>query len=212
MSLDSPSVQFWRSLSAFRGNKWHRINWSVRICYFWHDSPFDNSTVYKEYKMKENTFLKICNFRGRINTHHLKTRNNYVLGIFPELERNNSSMNTGTHFLPPIAVTRHICCSCCWGVALGQKPRGLELNIGTLNVHELFWMLQCNYNTSVWPYQEWWIYLFHPKCRFGFCAKLGISLQKWKRETLSWVDPLPIYSLSSVFPCYIWCKLYKLLK
>ena len=22
-------------------------------------------------------------------------------------------------------------------------------NIGTLNVHELFWMLQCNYNTSV---------------------------------------------------------------
>ena len=29
------------------------------------------------------------------------------------------------------------------------KPNNIKSNIGTLNVHELFWMLQCNYNTSV---------------------------------------------------------------
>ena len=85
-------------------------------------------------------------------------------------------------------------------------------NIGTLNVLELFWMLQCNFNASAWPYQEWWIYLFRPKCRLDFCAKLGIAVYKWKRETLRCVDPHAIYSLSPAFPCYIWCKLNRLLK
>ena len=32
------------------------------------------------------------------------------------------------------------------------------------------------------------------------------------KRRLSCVDPHAIYSLSSVFPCYIWCKLNKLLK
>ena len=41
---------------------------------------------------------------------------------------------------------------------------------------------------------------------------MGIAVDKWKRETLSWVDPHAICSLSSVFPWYIWCKLNKLLK
>ena len=78
--------------------------------------------------------------------------------------------------------------------------RLLECYIGTLNVHELFWMLQCNLNASVEPNQEWWIYLFRPRFRLGFCAKLDIAVHKWTRETLSWVDP------------YIWCKLNKLLR
>ena len=68
-----------------------------------------------------------------------------------------------------------------------------KLNIGTLNVYELFWMLQCNFTASVYPYQEWWIYLFRPKCRLGFCAKLSIAVHKRKRETLSCVDPHAIY-------------------
>ena len=34
-----------------------------------------------------------------------------------------------------------------------------------------------------------WIYVFRPKCRLGFCAKLSIAVNKWKRETLSCVDP-----------------------
>ena len=45
-----------------------------------------------------------------------------------------------------------------------------------------------------------------------FCAKLGITVHKWKRVTLNWVDPHAIYSLSSVFPWYIQFKLNKLLK
>ena len=53
---------------------------------------------------------------------------------------------------------------------------------------------------------------FCPKCRLGFCAELGIAVHKWKRETLSCVDPHAIYSLSSVFPCYIWRKLNKIIK
>ena len=31
----------------------------------------------------------------------------------------------------------------------GRIPFAYFLNIGTLNVHELFWMLQCNFNASV---------------------------------------------------------------
>ena len=77
-------------------------------------------------------------------------------------------------------------------------------NIGTFNVHELFWMLQCN--------QEWWIYLFHPKYTFFFCGKLGIAVHEWERKTLCWVVPHSIRSLSFVFPWYIWCKFNKLLK
>ena len=92
-----------------------------------------------------------------------------------------------------------------------KAPGGCSINIGTLNMHELFWMLQCDFNASVSPYQEWWIYLFRPKCRLGFCAKLGIAVYKWTRETLRCVDPHAIYSLSSAFPCYIWCKLNRLL-
>ena len=42
-----------------------------------------------------------------------------------------------------------------------------------------------------------------------FCAKLSIAVHKRKRETLSCVDPHAIYSLSFVFPCYIWCNLNK---
>ena len=43
---------------------------------------------------------------------HFNTRSSYVLGIFPELERNNSSMNTGT--IPHLLWTHHICCCQCW--------------------------------------------------------------------------------------------------
>ena len=47
---------------------------------------------------------------------------------------------------------------------------------------------------------------------FYFCAKLGIAVHEWERETLSWVVPHSINSLSFVFPWYIWCKLNKLFK
>ena len=58
--------------------------------------------------MEENTLQKVCNFLGRIKNNiklaairswtqisDKNKRNSYVLGIFPELKRNNSSMDSG---------------------------------------------------------------------------------------------------------------------
>ena len=80
------------------------------------------------------------------------------------------------------------------------------VNIGTFNVHELLWMLQRNRTNN----DESTFFNLNIDC--FFCVKLGIAVHKWKRETLSRVDPHAIYSLSSVFPWYIWNKLNKLLK
>ena len=87
------------------------------------------------------------------------------------------------------------------------QPCGI-INIGTFNMHELFWILQCNHtknNEST---------IFHPKCSYRqvFYAKLGIAVHEWIWEMLSRVDPHAIYSRPSVFPRYIWCKLSEWLK
>ena len=80
-------------------------------------------------------------------------------------------------------------------------------NIGTFHVHELFWMLQYNCTNN-----NDWIYLFHPKYTTDFFCEIGYCCTWMKsRNRLSWFDPHAIYSLSSVFPWYIWCKLKKLL-
>ena len=66
-------------------------------------------------------------------------------------------------------------------------------------------MLRCNLAKS----DESTFFILNPKCRLGFCPKLGIAVHKWKYKLLSWVDPHAIYSLFSVFPWYIKFKLNK---
>ena len=64
--------------------------------------------------------------------------------------------------------------------------------MGTFNVHELFWMLQCHRID---------IYCFNPRLRQFFFPKLGIAVHLWKREPLrtAEADPHTIDSLFFVF-------------
>ena len=72
------------------------------------------------------------------------------------------------------------------GCRVWKVHTSLFWNIGTLNVHELFWMLQCNLTKS----NESTFFVLDVDWVF----------------VRNWVLP------SSVFLCYIWCKFNKLLK
>jgi len=60
----------------------------------------------------------------------------------------------------------------------------LSINIGTFNMHELFWILNLDY----------------------FLCEIG-EWMKMQNAVHSWVDPNSLDSLFFVFPADIWCKL-----
>ena len=79
-------------------------------------------------------------------------------------------------------------------------------NIGKLNVHELFWMLQCNCTKN----DEFTFFILNIDFFFSRNWVLLYMNENAKRSAESIL--MLIYLLSSVFPWYIWSKLKKLLK
>ena len=67
-------------------------------------------------------------------------------------------------------------------------------------------MLQCNLTKS----DESTFFVLNVDCVFVRNSVLPYITENAK--TLRCVDPHAIYSLSSAFRCYIWCKLNRLLK
>ena len=70
------------------------------------------------------------------------------------------------------------------------------INIGTSTVHELFWMLQCNSTSND---ESTFLIL---KIDWVFAGNW--VLRYINKNAKGWVDPHAKYSLSSVFPWYIW--------
>ena len=104
--------------------------------------------------------------------------------LFPTTEKRYEQVDNN-RFVPVVSVLVR---------AIARKK-----NIGTIYVHELFWMLQCNSIGNL---------LFYVLREIGYCC----TSMKTRTAAHSWFVPHTTDSLFFVFPSDIWCKINKLLK